>query len=85
MLKNSFLQTLTIFTILLQSNSKIFYTNSEDVKIIKRPFQILPIDIRTISRKVRKYFSLPAARFFYSLFFFLDRILYNLLYIPGHA
>ena len=45
--------TLTILTILLKTNSKLANLHSENRKINKRPFQIQPIDITTIDRKVK--------------------------------
>ena len=49
------LLTLTICTAFMKTNSNFVYPHSENIKKInKRPFQIQPIDITTIDRKVRQ-------------------------------
>ena len=48
------LLTLTICTAIMKTNSNFVYSHSENFKKInKRPFQIQPIDITTLERKVR--------------------------------
>ena len=48
--------TLTILTFVMRSKSNTINSNSESKNIIKRPFQIQPIDITTVDRKVRPWF-----------------------------
>ena len=58
------LLTLTICTACMKTNSNFFYSHSENIKkIYKRPFQIQPIDITTIDRKVRIIHCYPDPHF----------------------